>query len=289
LTIPIQVKAFRHVEPDGTATADFAADEVSEQVAGYWAVVHVPAPYDQLFPRLYLIPSIELRKRCPPVTSRMRGKSYRLTVNFAATGQDQWSDFALDIQTLESWINSIPDWSAPISPMSTMQEGSESSQIGTVGIAALSDSWALAELERAGRGRFVFAQDRTRLDTVTILAHDLSYSRFAGLHVRTGYFNTSRRTHFEVKRRHFFTSPSLYVLLLLLTPGQQVHDFCLLIPSSDIPTLGYSETITLNPLSKRVQQYRTPSEDFGAMFLQKAFNGAAGLLSEQPVQLRKAG
>jgi hypothetical protein len=61
------------------------------------------------------------------------------------------------------------------------------------------------------------------------------------------------------------------VLLVLLRPDRRIHDFCLLIPSKDLPELGYSETMTLDPLTKRFLKYRVPSEEFAAAFLMKAF------------------
>lgn len=100
---------------------------------------------------------------------------------------------------------------------------------------------------------------------------NLGTRRFAGLHLRTAIFNDRRRTHFEVKRPHFFVDGRLLVLLVLLRPDRRVHDSCLLIPSEDIPELGYSETLTLDPLTKRFRNYRIASDEFGSTFLERAF------------------
>jgi len=52
-----------------------------------------------------------------------------------------------------------------------------------------------------------------------------------------------------------------------------VHDFCLLIPSEALPGLGYSETITVDPLTKRFLPYRVPRGEVGMAFLKRVFGG----------------
>ena len=115
------------------------------------------------------------------------------------------------------------------------------------------------------------AEDRVRLDTVTFLIHDLRGRRFAGLHLRTGRVTPDRRVHFEVHRPPFFIDDRLYVLLVLLQPDDRLHDFCLLIPSEALPGLGYSETITLDPLTKRFEPFRVASNEVGSTFLKRVF------------------
>jgi hypothetical protein len=131
--------------------------------------------------------------------------------------------------------------------------------------------WVATELERAGGGLIAIAEDRVRLDTVTFLIHDLRSRRFAGLHIRTGRVTPDRQVHFEVHRPPFFIDDELYVLLVLLRPDDWVHDFCLLIPSNALPRLGYSETITLDPLTKRFEPYRVPSDEVAQVFLKRVF------------------
>lgn len=131
--------------------------------------------------------------------------------------------------------------------------------------------WTATELERAGAGAIVLAEDRVRLDTVTLLIHDLSSQHIAGLHIRTGKVTLGRTVHFEVPRPPFFIDERLYVLLVLLQRDDHVHDFSLLIPSEALPDLGYSETITLDPLTKRFVPYRVPSEQVGSVFLKSVF------------------
>jgi hypothetical protein len=253
--------------------------------------VHLPAPHDQLCRRIYLIPVAEIRRRSQRVTDH-DVVSYRITVSFAGGADDPLSQFALDVEDLPSWIGNIPGWISPIVPSSSIGAVDALSgvdDIGTVGTAALSNLWALQELERAANGSIVVAQDRTRLDTVSLLIHHLRTGRFAGLHVRTGFFDETRRTHFEVKRLHFFTDPNLWVLLVLRRRDQSVHDFALLIPSEDIPKLGFSETVTLDPLTTRFRKYQLPAEDFGKAFMERAFaSGAERPRSNSPLRLRKA-
>jgi hypothetical protein len=146
------------------------------------------------------------------------------------------------------------------------------------------------ELERAGNGAIMVAEDRSRLDTVTLLAHQPATGRFAGLHVRTAIFDETRRIHFEVKRLHFFVDPNLWVLLVLMRPDRRVHDFCLLIPSKAIPELGYSATITLDPLTRRFRPYQLASAEFGQTFCKVAFNASAARpLTDGGIQLPMAG
>jgi hypothetical protein len=83
----------------------------------------------------------------------------------------------------------------------------------------------------------------------------------------------------------------MWVLLALLRPDRRIHDFSLLIPAKDIPELGYSETMTLDPLTKRFLKYRVPSEEFASAFLTTAFaawlpNGSS---LDQAVDLEIAG
>jgi hypothetical protein len=80
-----------------------------------------------------------------------------------------------------------------------------------------------------------------------------------------------RRFHFEVHRPPFFTDERLYVLVVLLKNDDRVHDFGLLIPSTALPELGYSETITLDPLTKRFEPYRIPSNEMAQVFLKRVF------------------
>ena len=292
LTVPIQVKAYRHVDPDGTITQDIAARDIGTHTTGYWAMVHVPPPHDQLYRRLYLIPVEELRQRCALVNSH-GVDSYRFSANFADTTQGSWSAFAVDLEELSGWIAAIPGWIKPIPPIAsaaTVDALTVSDDLGTVGMAGLTTVWAIGELERAANGGIVVAEDRTRLDTVTLLLHHLGSGRFAGLHLRTAIFDESRRTHFEVKRPHFFIDPGLWVLLVLLKGDLRIHDFCLLMPSADIPDLGYSESVTLDPLTKRFRKYQIPSDDFGSVFLKKAFGAdVSDSFLDRAIDLRMAG
>jgi hypothetical protein len=290
LTIPLQVKAVAHVEPDGAATLSTPTEDL-HGASGWWVVVHLPAPHDQLYRRIYLIPVTEIRRRSKRVIDHGT-ESYRFTVNFAGTADDAWSQFALDVEDLPTWIAGIPGWINPITPAASTDTASALSprdDIGTVGTAALSNLWAIQELERAGNGSIVVAQDRTRLDTVSLLIHHLPTGGFAGLHVRTAFFDETRRTHFEVKRLHFFTDPNLWVLLVLRRRDQSVQDFVLLIPSEDIPKLGFSETMTLDPLTKRFRKYQLPAADFGKTFMEIAFpSGADRVRFTSHLHLRKA-
>src|SRR5207302_8572314 len=117
------------------------------------------------------------------------------------------------------------------------------------------------EIERAARaGALVIAEDRPRLDTVTLLVHDLRKQQIAGVHVRTQKITPANTVHFEVSRSTFFVDEKLYVLVVLLTDDERPHEFCLLIPSTDIPHL-----------TKRFAPYVVPSEQVGAVFLDKVF------------------
>jgi hypothetical protein len=95
------------------------------------------------------------------------------------------------------------------------------------------------------------------------------------MHLRTAVFNKTRRIHFDVKRQHFFVDGRVWVALVLLRSDRRIHDYCLLIRSADIPGLGFSETLTLDPLTKRFQKYRVPSEEFGSRLMQTAFGSSS--------------
>jgi hypothetical protein len=272
LTIPIQVKAFRHLSPDGNGNLDLPVTDVNDDPRGYLAVVHLPAPYDQLYRRLFVIPFGEFRERCPRGLQHGR-ESFTFSGNFSGGSGDLWSNYLLDIDRLPDWMASIPGWITPIPPAprpdrsQPVLEGDALMQWrGEIGRL-----WTATELERAGAGSIVLAEDRTRLDTVTLLIHDLPTRHIAGLHIRTGKITPGRTVHFEVHRPPFFIDKRLYVLLVLLQSDNRVHDFCLLMPSEALPDVGYSETITLDPLTKRFVQYRVPSAEVGSVFLKRVF------------------
>ena len=272
LTIPIQVKAFQHVSPDGNGRFDLPVIEVPADPDAIMAIVHVPAPHDQLYRRVFLIPVQLFRERCPRGLVQDRD-CFSFTGNFSGVVSDLWSDYLLDIERLPEWLASISGWGNPIPPVphpprphSLVQGDSLTTWRGDIGRL-----WMATELERAGGGSIVIAEDRVRLDTLTFLLHDLSSRRMAGLHIRTGKVTPDRRIHFEVSRPPFFIDERLYVLLAVLRPDDRPHDFCLLIPSDALPGLGYSSTVTLDPLTKRFEPYRVPSDEVGQVFLDRVF------------------
>jgi hypothetical protein len=272
LTIPIQVKAFQHVSPDGNGRFDLPVTELPGDPGAILAIVHVPPPYDQLYRRVFLIPVPLFRERCP--RGRFQDRDcFSFTGNFSGVVTDLWSDCLFDIDQLPDWLASQAGWSVPIAPVPhpahphpLVQGDSLTTWRGDIGRL-----WMATELERAGGGSIVIAEDRVRLDTVTFLLHDLSSRRIAGLHIRTGKVTPDRRIHFEVSRPPFFIDERLYVLLALLRPDDRAHDFCLLIPSDALPGLGYSSTVTLDPLTKRFEPYRLPSDEVGQVFLKRVF------------------
>ena len=272
LTVPIQVKAFQHLSPDGNGRFDLPVKEIIEDPNAYLAIVHVPFPHDQLYRRLFLIPFHVFRERCP--RGRFQDRDcFSFTGNFPGVATDLWSDCILDIDRLPEWLASIPGWTAPIPPVPRTPRSQPviAGDALTTWRGDIGRLWMATELERAGGGAIVIAQDRVRLDTVTFLIHDLSSQRMAGLHIRTGKVRADSRIHFEVSRPPFFIDKRLYVLLALLRPDDRAHDFCLLIPSDALPGLGYSSTVTLDPLTKRFEPYRVPSDEVGQVFLKRVF------------------
>ena len=272
----MQVKSFRTLTPDGAGSLDLPVEALGVHPDGYMAIVHLPEPYDILYGRLFLIPFVEFRRRCPRLVSN--GKEvYRFAANFADDGRDQWSDFAVDVGRLPAWLDAIPGWTKSVPPVSgSMAEAYDPrvpdwrSDLGRL--------WAAAEIERAaGPAGVIIAEDRIRLDTVTLLVHHLATQRIAGLHIRAGKITRIGTVHFEVKRSSFFVDERLYVLLLLIDQDDRPHDFCLLIPSADLPKLRFSETITMRRrLTKRFVPYQVPSDRFGAVFLERLFGSQRG-------------
>jgi hypothetical protein len=272
LTIPIQVKAFQSLTPDGNGRFDLPVKEVIDDPNAYLAVLHVPAPHDQLYRRLFMIPFSVFRERCPRVNFQDR-ECLSFAGNFSGLGSGLWGDCLLDVDRLPEWLASIPGWTTPIPPVPhppRLRPVSQGDAL-TTWRGDIGRLWTATELERAGGGSIVIAQDRIRLDTVTFLIHDLASHCMAGLHIRTGKLTPDRRIHFEVSRPPFFIDEKLYVLLVLLQSDDRLHDFCLLIPSVAMPGIGYSSTITLDPLTKHFAPYRVPSDDVGSAFLKCAF------------------
>ena len=271
LTIPIQVKAFQHLSPDGNGNLDLPVTDVSDDPAGYLAMMHLPAPHDQLYRRLFLIPFREFRERCPRGLLHDR-ECFSFTGNFSSGSSDLWTNYLVDIDRLPEWLAAVPNWTTPIPPVPhAIRPHANIGDTLTQWRGEIGRLWTATELERAGAASIVLAEDRVRLDTVTLLIHDLSSRQIAGLHIRTGKITPGRTVHFEVPRPPFFIDKRLYVLLVLLQGDDLVHDFCLLVPSEALPGLGYSETITLDPLTKRFVPYRVASGDVGLAFLKRVF------------------
>jgi hypothetical protein len=173
LTVPIQVKACRHVSPDAVVTEEIAAADLRHLSGGYLAMLHVPPPYDQLYQRLYLIPIREFRERCP--RTRSHGiESFRFVANFGGSADDLRSPFVVDVERLADWIASIPDWTKPIPPLPAAAKVNTrilTREADNLNISGLGTLWAAAELERVGGDRITVAEDRVRLDPVTVLVH----------------------------------------------------------------------------------------------------------------------
>ena len=282
-TVPVQVKASLVVDQDGSATHYVPAADLRALHGGFVAFVHIPAPHDQLYQRIFLIPDDEFRKRCQLVSNH-RVPCYKFTAQFAGTVDKDFAPFAIELDELQRWVAELPGWSHAVTPLFKrgLEQLTKAEMHDISGLGAL---WAQSELERVALDRIMLVEDRIRLDPVTFLVHDLPTQQFAGLHLRTAIFNKSRRIHFDVKLRHWFADPGLWVLLVLLRPDRRVHDFVLLIPSGDMAALGYSETLTLDPLTRRFRKYQLPSEDFGKIFMDKAF-AARPLKGEAASSLR---
>lgn len=277
LTLPIQVKAFRQLGPDGTASLDLPLTDISDDPNGYLAMVHAPDPHDQLYRRLYLIPMRDFKARCP--RGMVHGiERFLIVANFSGTSTDVWSDYLIDIDRLPDWLASIEGWNQLVPPVPHEVGMGEALEVDEPGqwLGNVGRLWAATELERAAAGSIVLAEDRVRLDTVTLLIHDLRSRRFGGLHIRTGRVTPGRTVHFEVTRPTFFIDAGLHVLLVLCDRDTNPWDFCLLMPSEALPGLGYSETITVDPLTKRFAEYTVPSKHLGSVILTKLFPGPSG-------------
>lgn len=116
LTIPIQVKAFQHLTPDGIGRFDLPVTEVSDDPNAHLVIVHVPAPHDQLYRRMFLIPFPVFRERCPRRFFQDR-ECYSFVGNFTGVSTDLWNDYLLDIDRLPQWLATVSGWSRPIPPV----------------------------------------------------------------------------------------------------------------------------------------------------------------------------
>lgn len=274
LVMPIQVKSFRQLSPDGMETMLLPVAEVPS-TNGSLALVHLPEPYDQLYRRIFLVPFDEVHRKFPRTTSQ-GVESFVVTANFAGSSMPV-SAFSVDMDDLAAWIESIPGWAKPATagPDYHKEVHNPKGGVRTAWEAGVGRLWIASEIERVAAGSVVIAEDRVRLDTVTLLVHHLHGGKLAGLHVRTQRISNAGTVHFEVKRPTFFIDSDMYVLLVLLGRGARLNDFCLLIPSQAIPTLGYSETLTIDPLTKKFAPYWVPTQDVAAAFLSAAFGRAS--------------
>lgn len=274
LTVPIQVKTFHVLSPDGAASMDLPVNSISDHPSGTMAMVHLPEPYDMLYGRLFLIPFVEFRRRCPRVVHGHE-EVFQFAASFPADTRDAaWSDFALGIEQLPAWVDAIPGWTRTVPPVEAESADLSMSAADdqTRWRGELARLWAAAEIERAaGPAAIVIAEDRVRLDHVTLLFHHLSSHRCAGLNVHARKVTPRGTVHLEIRQIGFFLERQFYVLLLPIGKDERPHDFCLLMPSTEIPGLGYQTNITLNPLTKRFVPYRVPTSELGAVFLSKVF------------------
>lgn len=268
-TFPSQVKASLVVDQDGAATHYVPAADLHALSNGFLAFVHIPPPHDQLYQRIFLIPDDQFRKRCQLVTYH-RIPCYRFTAQFAGVVDEGFRDCAVELDELPGWISTLDGWSRSIQSVS-FTAGQGLAKAESHDIAAIGALWAESELERIALDRIMILEDRLRVDPVTFLVHDLRTQQFAGMHLRTAIFNGTRRIHFDVKQNHWFEDDKLWVLLVLLRPDRAPHDYVLLIPSREIRALGFSETLTLDPLTPRFRKYQLVADDFAKTFMQNAF------------------
>ena len=274
LTLPIQVKAFHALNPDGIGSLNLPLDSISEHPGGSMAMVHLPEPYDMLYDRLFLIPFVEFRKRCPRQV-RDGKEFFQFAASFPADTKDAlWSQFALSIEQLPAWLDATPGWTRSMPPVEAdvAELSSPADKDATRWRGEIARLWAAAEIERAaGPAAVVIAEDRVRLDHVTLLVHHLASHRFAGLSVHASKITSAGHVHLLVRRVGFFLDDHFYVLLLPIGDNERPYDFCLLIPSSDLPHPGSNNMITLDPLSENFAPYKVPIDQFGAVFLSKVF------------------
>lgn len=275
LIVPIQVKASLVVGPDGAATYFVPEEDLRMLANGFVAFVHIPAPHDQLYERTFLVPIDEFRKRSR-IVAHHRIPCYEFRAQFAGEVDEDWATFAVDLDQLSHWIARIPGWTTELpAPPAPPREAITKAE--TYDVGALGSLWAEAEVDRAAVGQLVIIEDRTRLDTVTVLVHDLNTHIIAGLHIRTAVITDAGTIHFDVQRPHFFVDATLWVLVVFLGRDLRVReDFVLLVPSAHIPALGFSETITLDPLTQRFRRYQVPASEFGKAFMDKAFGNSPG-------------
>jgi hypothetical protein len=268
----LQVKAFRLLTADGVGSLELPVSEVSDN-GGYLALVHLPEPYDQLYRRIFLVPNRVLHESYPRSTSH-GVSSFVITVNFAEPTGDFWPRYAVDLDDLGNWLAAIPGWLDPVPVV--LRPGEPIVEIApnpAQWLAGFGRLWMAAELERVAAGCVALAEDRVRLDTVTLLLHHLRSDRFAGLHIRSQRISPAGTVHFEIHRGSFFIDPQLYVLDLLLDGDAKPHEFSLLIPSDQLSKLGFSETITIRRLTKKFQPYCLPTREIARMLLEAAFPG----------------
>jgi hypothetical protein len=199
------------VSPDAAIIPDLPLEDIRNDPNAHLAVVHAPAPFDQLHRRFFLIPVPEIYKRCPRAT--VQGKeAFHFEGNISGQVTDIWSELLIDIDNLPRWLSAMPAWKDPVPPAprrpDPVEPALESKREAIDQLeAALGRLWTCSEIERVSRGRVVIAEDRIRLDSVTLLIHDLGSGRIAGLHIRTSFFPPSRRIHFEVKRHGSSSTP----------------------------------------------------------------------------------
>ena len=237
-------------------------------------MVHLPEPYDMLYDRLFLIPFVEFRKRCP--RQLIDGKEFfQFAASFPADTKDaRWSQFGLSIEQLPAWLDATPGWTRSMPPVEAdaAELSRPADNDATRWRGEITRLWAAAEIERAsGPAAVVIAEDRVRLDHVTLLVHHLARHRFAGLSVHASKVSARGQVGLTVKRVGLFLDSQFYVLLLPVGGNERPLEFCLLMPSSELPGLGLKDAITVDPLTERFVPYRVPIDQFGAVFLSKVF------------------
>lgn len=268
----IQVKSLRTLNASGVGRFGLPVSEIPKDALGYLAVVHLPPPYDQLYRRIFLIPFADLHARCPRTTAKGI-ESFDITADFANLTQNPWGQSTVDLDDLSRWVGAIPGWSGAVTPgpNRALARGDREVPGAAQLQAGMSELWLAGQLERAGGMKLVIAEDRVRLDTVTLLLHETESNRIAGLHLRTHQISKQGTVHFEILPQQFFVDERLYVLVVILKEEATPADFCLLIPSAELAKLGFNETITIDPFTKKFLPYRIVTAQLATSVLKAVF------------------
>lgn len=271
---PLQVKARSFLGPDGQF--EVGVSSLHLDPAGYVVLPYVPPPDWQLTGKLWAIPIPEFVR-----LAQRDGDGYIFSSYFgrAVTGPE--NAFLVDVDKLNTqWVTRIAGWKTAVhGPELTGGSAEEVARPETRALGRSGELWLASQLMRTGLSNFVIAQDRLRVDCVSILLHDLRSFAMAGLVIHVSSVDARGHLQFQIRHQTFFVDGRLHVVVLVFLSDGTLHDTAFLIPSAELPSVAtrsvdrggadYHGNHRLDPLAPKLKPYAISTQQLAAAILER--------------------